>query len=61
MDDELAIAICLERMREYLDGGPDFCGLAEGVHDHYLGLMIGAAVASGAPIHVPGHLWDESA
>jgi predicted dehydrogenase len=61
MDDELAIATCLELMSEYLDGGPGFCSLAEGVHDHYLGLMIAAAVASGSPIHVPGHLWDESA
>ena len=61
MDDELAIATCLRRMSEYLDGGPGFCDLAEGVHDHYLGLMIDAAVASGAPVHVAGHLWDESA
>jgi predicted dehydrogenase len=61
MDDELAIATCLTRMSEYLDGGPGFCSLAEGVHDHYLGLMIAAAVASGSPIHIPGHLWGESA
>ena len=60
-DDELAVATCLARMAEYVDGGPGFCDLAEGVHDHYLGLMIAAAVTSGAPVHVAGHLWDQSA
>jgi predicted dehydrogenase len=60
-DDDLAIAICLVRMAEYIGGGPGFCDLAEGVHDHHLGLMIGEAVASGAAVEVPGHLWDEGA
>ena len=57
-DDELAVATCLARMAEYVDGAPGFCDLAEGVHDHYLGLMIEAAVESGAPVRVNGHLWD---
>jgi len=59
-DDELAVATCLARMAEYVDGGPGFCDLAEGVHDHYLGLMIDAAVASGTTVRVGGHLWDEA-
>ena len=58
-DEELAVATCLARMAEYVDGGPGFCDLAEGVHDHYLGLMIDAAVASGTTVRVGGHLWDE--
>lgn len=60
-DDELAVATCLARMAEYVDDGPGLCDLAEGVHDHYLGLMIDAAAASGAPVRVNGHLWDEPA
>lgn len=57
-DDELAIATCLVRMAEYIDGGPGFCDLADGVHDHYLGLMIDASIASDAPVQVDGHMWD---
>ena len=59
-DDELAIATCLARMSAYLGGGPGFCDLADGVHDHHLGLMIDAAAESGEAVHVPGHLWDEA-
>lgn len=58
-DDELAVATCLARMVEHVGGGPSFCDLAEGVHDHYLGRMIDAAIASGGPVRVNGHLWDE--
>ena len=60
-DDELAVATCLARMVEYVEGGPAFCDLAEGVHDHYLGLMIDRAIASDSPVRVDGHLWDEAA
>jgi predicted dehydrogenase len=60
-DDELAVATCLDRMAGYVDGGPAFCDLADGVHDHFLGLMIDAAIASGDPVQVSGHLWDEPA
>jgi predicted dehydrogenase len=56
-DDEIAIATCLQRMAEYIDGGPDFCSLADGVHDHYLTLKMAEAVASGQPVEVPGPLW----
>ncbi len=57
-DDELAVATCLARMAEYVEGGPSVCDLADGVHDHYLGLLIDAAVASGQPVRVGGRLWD---
>jgi hypothetical protein len=58
-DDELAVATCLARMVEYVGGGAAFCDLAEGVHDHFLGLMIDEAIVSGGPVRVAGHLWDE--
>lgn len=39
-DDETAIATCLAKMGDYASGGPDFYSLAEGIHDHSLGLAI---------------------
>ncbi len=60
-DDELAIATCLARMGEYVDGGPGFCDLSDGAQDHYLGLMIDAAVASGEAVRVDGHVWGGTA
>jgi predicted dehydrogenase len=56
-DDETAVATCLQRMAEYLDGGPDFCSLADGTHDHYLTLMMARAVESGEPVGVAAPLW----
>ena len=60
-DEEIAVATSLVRMHQWLDGGPDICSLAHGAQDHYLGLMIDAAIASGEPVEVSGHLWDEPA
>jgi predicted dehydrogenase len=46
-DDEIAIATCLLKMGEYVQGGPAFYSLAEAAHDHYLSLLIDASVRSG--------------
>lgn len=56
-DDEIAVATCLERMAEYVDGGPEFCGLAEAAWNHELSLRMGRAVSSGGPVHVVGTAW----
>ncbi len=56
-DDELAVASCLEGMAGYVDGGPGFCGLAEGAHDHYLGLMMARAADEGRTLTAPGLSW----
>jgi predicted dehydrogenase len=51
-DDEIAVATCLQRMAEYVDGGTGFCSLAEAAWDHELTLRMGEAVASGGPLRV---------
>ena len=60
-DDEIAVATCLSRMGEWLDGGPDVCSLADAAQDHYLGLQIAEAVRSGDPVRTIGHVWDSAA
>jgi predicted dehydrogenase len=56
-DDELAVATCLARMPEALDGGPDVCSLADAVHDRYLDLLVEEAIRTGGPVRAAGHLW----
>jgi predicted dehydrogenase len=56
-DDEIAVATCLARMGEWLDGGPDVCSLADAAQDHYLGLCIEDAARTGKPVRTPGHIW----
>ena len=46
-DDEIAIAILLKGMANYASGGPDIYSLAEASQDHYLGICIDRAAASG--------------
>jgi predicted dehydrogenase len=58
-DDELAVATCLARMPEAIDGGPDVCSLADAVHDRYLDLLVEEAIRTGGPVRAAGHLWDE--
>ncbi|MGC8634431.1 MAG: Gfo/Idh/MocA family protein [Candidatus Limnocylindrales bacterium] len=60
-EDEIAVAECLERMAEYVGGGPGFCSLAEGAHDHYLGLMAARAADEGRPLRAPGLGWARPA
>jgi predicted dehydrogenase len=56
-DDEVAVATCLERMAEYVDGGEGFCGLPDASQDHYLSLMIDEAVRSGEPVRTKRQPW----
>ena len=58
-DDEIAVATCLARMGEWLEGGPDVCSLADAAQDHHIGLAIEEAARTGRTIPVPGHVWDE--
>ncbi len=60
-DDELAVATCLANMTEYVQGGPSFYSLAEAAQDHYLGLMVAQAVASGQSISTTSQLWGTQA
>lgn len=57
-DDEIAVATCLARMGEWLEGGPEVCSLADAAQDHYLGLCIDEAARTGQPVTTTGHVWD---
>lgn len=56
-DDEIAVASCLARMSEAIEGGPDVCSLADAVHDRYLDLLVARAIETGRPVQSTGHLW----
>ncbi|MEM7034336.1 MAG: Gfo/Idh/MocA family oxidoreductase, partial [Chloroflexota bacterium] len=56
-DDEIAIATCLQKMSEYVQGGPSFCSLPEASQDHYLGLMIGKAVETCKTVRAERQVW----
>lgn len=43
-DDEIAVASCLEKMKNYVQGGSGFYSLAEASQDHYLAMMISESV-----------------
>ncbi|NOJ58862.1 Gfo/Idh/MocA family oxidoreductase [Arthrobacter sp. 260] len=57
MDDELAIAECLARMSDHVDGGPEFYSLAEASQDHYLQLLMRQAVATGEVVTSSRQPW----
>ena len=56
-DDEIAVATCLARMGEWLEGGPEVCSLADAAQAHYLGLCIEEAARTGRPVRTTGHIW----
>ncbi|MFN8441582.1 MAG: Gfo/Idh/MocA family oxidoreductase [Caldilineaceae bacterium] len=56
-DDEIAVADCLQRMAEYVAGGPEFYGLADAAQDHYLNLLIGQAIETGQAVKSEMQWW----
>ena len=58
-DDEIAIADCLIRMHEHVQGGPSFYSLAEASQDHYLSLMMEEAVRTGAKVITKTQPWQK--
>ncbi|MCA0754806.1 Gfo/Idh/MocA family oxidoreductase [Paenibacillus sp. N4] len=56
-DDEIAIASCLQKMADYIKGGPSFYGLEEASQDHYIGLMIEKAILTGDTITTARQSW----
>jgi len=58
-DDEIAIATCLDSMARYVEGGPEFYGLAEASQDHYLSMMIEQALATGEPVRTSLQPWTQ--
>ena len=57
-DDEIAVATCLQKMSETVQGGPDFYSLAEASQDHYLSLLMNQAVESGEPVQSQSQVWS---
>ncbi|TBL72386.1 Gfo/Idh/MocA family protein [Paenibacillus thalictri] len=49
-DDELAVAETLQKMSEYVRGGPSFYPLAEASQDHYLNLLLNQAIETGETV-----------
>src|ERR1035437_2624030 len=60
-DDELALASLLDRMRVYVDGGPDVYSLAEASQDNYLQLAIRRAVETGEAVRTEPQPWSIAA
>ncbi|MDN4523886.1 Gfo/Idh/MocA family protein [Fictibacillus fluitans] len=58
-DDEIAIATCLQKMADYVTGGPNFYSLQEASQDHYLGLMIQEAIETGQTVMTSKQPWSE--
>jgi len=61
MDDEIAVATCVDRMRDYAAGGPAFYPLEEAFQDHYICLLIQEAAASRRPVQAKKQIWQEAA
>lgn len=57
-DDEIAIASCLQKMAEYVKGGPSFYGLAEASQDHYIGMMMEQAISTGETVTTVEQAWS---
>jgi len=57
-DDEIAVAQCLVKMSEYARGGEGFYSLADGLHDHALGVAIDQAASLGASVRTEREPWD---
>jgi len=56
-DDEIAVAEAMHRMAVFVRTGEDFYSLAEASHDHYLGLLIDEAAASGETVRSEPMPW----
>lgn len=59
-DDEIAVATCLQKMGEYVEGGPDFYSLAQASQDHYLSILMGEAIKSGQNVKSTSQVWSGS-
>jgi hypothetical protein len=59
LDDELAIASCLEKMAVYAAGGDSFYSLPEASQDQYLGMLIEEAIESGKPVQSVRQPWAD--
>jgi hypothetical protein len=59
-DDETAIAECLVRMSEHVDGGPAFYSLAEACQDNYLARLMKEAARTGETVRSRPQVWADA-
>ena len=57
-DDEIAVATCLQKMGEHVEGGPEFYSLAEASQDHYLSILMNQTVESGQTVRSQSQVWS---
>lgn len=58
-DDEIAVATCLARMKEHIDGGPELYSLAEAAQDFYLSQLIRESARTGRPVQSEPQVWAQ--
>lgn len=58
MDDEIAVAACMEAMADYARGGKAFYPLEEAFQDHYICLLIQEAARTVRPVQAQKQLWQ---
>jgi predicted dehydrogenase len=58
-DDEIAVAVCIEGMRDYVDTGRDIYSFAEAAQDQVLSLAIAEAAREGRPVRVEAQPWAD--
>lgn len=59
IDDEIAVAHCLEKMYDYVKTGKDFYSLAEASQDTYLALLYERAAQEGKAVESETQIWAE--
>lgn len=57
-DEEIAVATCLQKMAEYVEGGPPFYSLADASQDHYLSMMMDRAASEMRPVRAVRQVWS---
>ena len=57
-DDELAVAEVMTKMAHFVRTGEPFYSLADGCHDHYLGLLIAESARAGRAVSSSPQAWS---
>ena len=60
-DDEIAVATCMVKMAEYVQGGEAFYSLAEAMQDRYLALLTVQSAKEGRVLQAEKQIWMEEA
>lgn len=58
-DDEIAVASCLTKMKEYVDTGKEFYSLAEALQDTYLSFCLEEALQTEETMQTETQIWAE--